>query len=263
MCNPRRVIIHLARCIEEAWRQTIERTANVSGEVTELARINADIRLDEEMGDLALQMLERVLAGEFEGFEPWTRDSLGHFRRELDLVTLVYNPDTHQLSVEAQLTEQVSAQVRATAEAAGFTAGEVAIEAIGNYYEDGWGGRTKERATAEAKEKAEKQLKEAIDELHRSQNIEEFREAENQAQAEADSRAQEELAALQNKAREALREQLQINLAQAEEQVYHTMNRVVGEAYRQTLLQLVMESGGHVIRDERTGSVINMELELY
>ena len=71
MCNPRKVMIHLARCIEEAWRRTVERTAEARGEVAELARVTADVPLDAEMGDLALDMLERVLSGEFEGFEPW------------------------------------------------------------------------------------------------------------------------------------------------------------------------------------------------
>ena len=123
MCNPRRVMIHLAQCIEEAWRQTIEQAATASGEVAELARINAEVQLDEEMGDMALGMLERVLAGDFEGFEPWERDSLGHYHRELDGVMLIYNPEDYELTIEAQLTELVTAEARATAEASGFTVG--------------------------------------------------------------------------------------------------------------------------------------------
>lgn len=263
MCNPRKVMIHLARSIEEAWQETVERTASTTGEVTELARINAEVRLDQEMGDQALEILERVLAGDFEGFEPWVRDSLGQYRRELDQVTLVYNPHTRQLTVEAQLTELVTAETRATAEASGFTVGEVAIEAVGRYYEDGWGGRTKERAVAEAHEQAEERLAKATGALHRRQHADELSVAEGLAQAEAEDLGIEELARLQEEVRGALRERLQIILAQAEERAYHVMNRAVGEAYRQTLRQLVMESGGRVLTDEQTGSVINMELELY
>ena len=33
--------------------------------------------------------------------------------------------------------------------------------------------------------------------------------------------------------------------------------------WRQTLLQMVRENGGRIISDEQTGSVIDMELELY
>src|SRR5579859_2117855 len=78
MCNPRRVMINLTCTIEQSWRTLIEQTARVEGQVQELARISADIPLDAEMGDLALQMLERVLHGEFEGFAAWERDNEGN-----------------------------------------------------------------------------------------------------------------------------------------------------------------------------------------
>ncbi len=52
-------------------------------------------------------------------------------------------------------------------------------------------------------------------------------------------------------------------LADAEDRVYHTMNRLVGEAYRRTLLELVQQNGGRVLANERSGSVYNLELELY
>lgn len=263
MCNPRRVMIHLARSIEQAWRHTVEQSAAACDEVTELARINAQVNLDEEMGDTALEVFERVLAGEFEDFEPWTRDSLGHYRRDLGRVTLVYDPVHHRLTVEAQLTELVTAEARATVEASGFTVGEVAVEAVGRYYDDGWGGRTRERAVEEAEVEAEKRFKQAIDALHREQHAEELSRAADEAQKKADNAASQELARLQAEARNALRKQLQVVLAQAEDQVYHVMNRAVGETYRQTLHQLVRDNGGRVITDERTGSVINMELELY
>ena len=41
------------------------------------------------------------------------------------------------------------------------------------------------------------------------------------------------------------------------------MNRLVGEAYRRSLIHLVETEGGRVLRDERSGSVINMEMELF
>jgi len=263
MCNPRKVMIHLARSIEEAWRRCVEQTATATGTVRELARITAHIALDAEMGDLALSMLERVLAGEVEGFTAWTRDSLGHYRRDLDTVTLIYNPDTHQLAVEARLTELVSTAARAAAEASGFTVGEVAAEAIGCYYDDGWGGRTEANATTEATTEAEAKLAAALEALHREQNAAAFTQAEAEAQAQAEAAAAEALAATQAEVRTALRTRLQLTLANAQEQVRDLMNRAVGEAYRQALLQLVLDNGGRVLMDETTGAVMNLELELY
>ncbi|MDX9954944.1 MAG: hypothetical protein RBT75_12645, partial [Anaerolineae bacterium] len=259
----RKVMIHLARCIEEAWRRTVETAATAEGQVDELGRITAQIPLAAEMGDAALAMLERVLAGDFEGFEPWERDIQGRYQCALAGVTLTYDPATQQLHVEAALSETVSAEARGAAEASGFTVGEVAAEAVGRYYEDGWGGRTLERAEQEAQAAAETQLAAAIEALHREQNQDTLAAAEAQAQAEAQARAREALAARQADVRTALRQQLQQTLARAEERVYHVMNRAVGEAYRQTLRQLVLENGGRIIQDERTGSIIDMELELY
>jgi Skp family chaperone for outer membrane proteins len=263
MCNPRRVMIHLDRCIEEAWRQTVEQAATVTGEVAELARINAEVPLDEEMGDAALIMLERVLAGEFEGFEPWQRDSTGRYHRDLNEVTMSYDPASHQLSIEARLTDLVTAEARAAAEASGTTVGQVAVEAMGSYYDDGWGGRTRERALEEAQQEAEQRLREAAERMGREQHSAELEEARSRAGEEARRLAEEELVRRQEALRGALRERLQVIMAQAEERVYHVMNRAVGEAYRQTLRQLVLETGGRILADEQTGSIINLELELY
>ncbi len=44
MCNPRKVMIHLARCIEQAWRRAVEQTAEASGGVAEMACITAAAR---------------------------------------------------------------------------------------------------------------------------------------------------------------------------------------------------------------------------
>lgn len=263
MCNPRRVMIQLSRAVEEAWRTTVDQTARVDGRVDELARIRANIQLGAEMGDLALQMLERIMRGEFPEYEPWTRDSDGNYCYSLEDVVLVYQPGTHQLTVETRLTEMISAEAHASAEASGFTVGQVAVEAVGNYYSDGWGGRTKERAIQEAQAKAEHDLDEATKALHQAQHMSEVENANKQALAKAQRLASEELERRQTEMRAALRERLQVILANAEDRVYHTMNRLVGEAYRRSLIQLAQENGGRVLSDEQSGSVINLELELF
>jgi acyl-CoA reductase-like NAD-dependent aldehyde dehydrogenase len=134
---------------------------------------------------------------------------------------------------------------------------------MGHYYEDGWGGRTRERALEEAQQVAEQRLHEAAQRLGSEQHSEQLAEARARAEAEARARAEEELSRRQQEMRAALREQLQVIMARAEERVYHVMNRAVGEAYRQTLIQLVRDNGGRVLADEQTGSVISLELEIY
>jgi hypothetical protein len=256
-------MIHLTRAIEQAWQTTVEQAATATGEVQELARLRADIPLDAEMGDQALQTMERLMREGWEGAEPWTRDPEGNYRRDLGDVTLVYQPGGRQLIVEARLAETISAEARASAEAGGFTVGEVAVEAVGRYYSDGWGGRTEERARAEAQTEAERKLAAAVEALHHQQHADKLQAAEAEARARAERQAADELARRRDEVRLALRERLQATLANAQDRVHHTMNRLVGEAYRRTLIQMVQEEGGRVLTDERTGSVINLEVELF
>ena len=263
MCNPRRVMINLTQTIEQSWRTLIEQTARVEGQVQELARIAADIPLDAEMGDLALQMLERILQGEFEGFDAWERDNEGNYRRDLDDVVLIYQPGSHQLLIEARLTELISAEARSSIEATGMTVGEVAVEAVGRYYDDGWGRHTEEKARAQAEAEAQQKLFAAIEALHQQQHTDEIQAAEAQARTQADQEAAAALERTRLTMRAALRERLQVVLANAEDRIYHTMNRLVAESYRQSLIQLVRENGGRVLTDERTGSVMNLELEIF
>jgi hypothetical protein len=256
-------MIHLDRCIQQAWRQTVTEAATATGEVAELARISAQVPLDEEMGDAALRMLERVIEGEFEGFDAWERDETGRYHRDLGEARMIYDPASHQLLIEAQLTEAVTAEARAAAEASGITVGQVAVEAMAHYYDDGWGGSTRERALEEAQREAERRLREAAEMLGREQHTAEIEEARQRASQEATRRAEEELSRRRQEMRAALREQLQVTMARAQERVYHLMNRAVGEAYRRTLIQLVLDNGGRILADEQTGSIINLELELY
>ena len=262
MCNPRRVMIQLSRAIEEAWRTTVEQTARAQAEVEQTARITVDIPLGDEMGDLALEMLERLLRGEFPDYAAWQRDELGQYRRDLGEVTLLYQPGSRQLLVEARLAESISAEVRAAAEVSGFTVGEVAVEAVAGYYEDGWGGRTEERAQAEAQADGARKLAEAVEALHRSRHADELAEAESQAREQAERLAAAELAQRQADMRNALRTRLQGIMANAQERVRHTVNQLAGESCRHALIHLVQENGGRVLSDERSGSVINLELEL-
>jgi flagellar biosynthesis GTPase FlhF len=261
MCNPRRIRINVNRRIQGAWRDTIQQCAQASEQVTELARIETSIHFDDELAGPALAMLERVLAGEFDGFQAWERVD-GELRLNMGEVTLIYDTRSYILSIETALTESISAEVAAAAQVSGVAVGSVAVEAVGRYYSDGWGGRTRERAKKEAQEEAEKKLAEAINQLRREQNRESFEIAEKQAREEAEQKLQARMEELRSETRAAIRERLQMTLSQAQDKVQQLVSRAIGEAYRQTLLQLVRETGGRVVTDEQTGSVINMELVL-
>lgn len=263
MCNPRKVTINLSQCIAESWQKTIQAHAEGKEDVTEIAHITAEVALDETLGELALDMLERVLAGEFDGFAPWEKDEAGNYYYQLDQVRLQYQPVSHHLTLEAQLTSAIEATAHGAAQASGFTVGEVASEAVARYYDDGWGGQTEEQAKNQAKARAKQRLETAVEALHREQNAVAFESAEAEAEAEAQRVLNAKLATQKAEVRAALRDELQAMLATAQDKAQAIINQAIGEAYRQALRQLVLDNGGQIVVDEQTGTVINMELELY
>ena len=262
MCNPRRVVINVNRSVHGAWQDTVQQCAAAADEITEIARIETNIQLDDELAGPALAMLERVLAGEFEGFEAWQRSG-AQLRHEVSGVTLIYDTERHTLCVETALTESISAEETALAEVSGVAVGQVAVEAVGRYYEDGWGGCTEERALQQAQADAERKVVEAVDQLRRQQNAETFARAEQEARQTAEEQLAVRMKELREATRAAIRERLQLTMAQAQDRVHRLISAAIGEAYRQTLLQIVRDNGGRVLADEPTGQVINMELELF
>ncbi len=262
MCNPRKVMIHVAQSIEEAWKKTIRESAAASEEVNQLASITAAVELDHEMGEAALEMLERVMTGDFPDHEAWSRNTDGDFVKELEDITLCYQPRSRQLTMTAQLSRMASAQAEAATEVCGVTVGEIAFDAIGHYYEDGWKDRTEEKALDEARLQADIRLAQALHKLHEEQQSEKISIKREELQQKAQDQALDDLEESKQKVRTALRQQLQSQLASRRQEAFYTINRAVGEAYRQTLCKLVLDNGGRIISDRQSGSVIDLELEI-
>ncbi|MCD6533743.1 MAG: hypothetical protein J7L25_06670 [Deltaproteobacteria bacterium] len=262
MCNPRKVMIHIAQSIEEAWKKTISESATVCEELKQIASISAEIELDREMGEAALEMLERVLTGDFPGHEAWSRNESGDFVKELEDISLCYQPHTRQLTMTAHLSRMVNAEAEAAAEICGVTIGEIAFSAIGHYYEDGWKNRTEELAIKEAQEQVEIRLARALNKLHEGQQHEKTADKKEELQQKSHTQALLKLEEKKEEVRTALRLQLQSQLANRRREAFYTINRAVGEAYRQTLCKLVLDNGGRIISDRQSGSVIDLELEI-
>ncbi len=263
MCNPRKVMIHVNETIETAWRQLLTEKASASEMLTEKAEISCEIKLAEAMGAAALDVLEQVLAGEFSAVPAWEKDEAGNFYRDFAGITLVYDPLKRQFVLRARLQEMLSAKAHAAAEICRVTTGTIAFEAVGHYYDDGWKGRTEEKALKEVSEQVEIRFERALEELKK---IQPEGEAEHNLRAElaasAQSELETELAEKRAALRLELRHQLQAQLARQQRDAFYEINRVVGETYRQTLCRLVLENGGRVISDRQSGSVIELELEL-
>ncbi|NPA25721.1 MAG: hypothetical protein GXO34_07845 [Deltaproteobacteria bacterium] len=262
MCNPRKVMIHVAESVAEAWHRAISETVSQKAEVTQLATLTARVELDREMGPAALKMLEQVLAGEFPDHEAWGRNDEGHFTREIDGFSLVFDPRNGIFSLTARLTEMADVEITRGTEICGTTLGEIAFDAVGHYYEDGWSGRTEEKALAEARKQAEIRLQRALYELREKEQEKVLSRERRRLEAEIRRESELELEQKITELRRALRGKLQAELSARRQEAFATLNRAIGEAYRQTLRRLVLDHGGRVISDTRTGTVIDLELEL-
>ncbi len=249
MCNPRRVLVYVTRTVRAAWQKQVAQYVTASGEISEQAQITAEVGLAEEMGDEALLMFERVLAGEFPGFEPWTRDEAGCYCYDFPGVSVVYHPDSRQLVLVGRVIELIQVQARGEAVARGEVVRDVMV------LQGSWDNVSTQLPG----------LKQSfmMDEIGAEQNRAAVQDATDEAWAIAREKAEVELKARQAEARKGLRAKLEAAFAGAEEPIYAVINRAVGEAYRQTLLQLVLANGGRVLQDEENGAVINLELELY
>ncbi len=262
MCNPRKVMIHVAESLNRAWREAITASAARTEAVEQFATLAAEIELDRELGPAAGEMLTRVLAGEFPDHPAWERDEEGNFIKRLDQVELRYDAGSRRLTLTAHLKEMAAVEVTKGAEICGVSEGEIAFEAVSRFYDDGWLGRSEEKALAEVREQAAIRLERAFYELDRKNREQALAPAREKLAAEAAEEAARKLEEQKNRLRRALRHRLQAELASRRQEAFYTINRAIGEAYRQTLCQLVVKSGGRVVSEQRTGTVIDLELEL-
>ena len=148
MCNPRRVRVQATRKIAEAWRAEIEQAATARGDVS------SEARLVQSIGDLlpprARQAFEQAMRVSAE----WVWAD-GEYRRTVPGGYVAYRPDTGELEIVIELRVAIEAVGTAALVASGEVSDEVKATATGQWYDDGWGGRTKARAKEQAQAAAD------------------------------------------------------------------------------------------------------------
>ncbi len=260
MCNPRRVVVRVARQIVGQWQEAVEREREVTGQVEATSQIVAEIALAEELGDLALETLDQVLAG---GFRDWQQTDDG-YRLEVAGVEMLYTPGTRDLRIQATAQDVVSAVGRARMELE-YGDGqprEITAEAVGRYYSDGWGGRTERRAREEAQQEAERKAEQQERALREKAKLERIAAVEPELEEQAAAVARERLRETAEQRRSELRIDTDAALEASLEEVQQEVNFLIGETYRQTLLRVVELRGGRVIRDDQVGSMVNLMAEI-
>ncbi|ETR67028.1 MAG: response regulator receiver domain/DnaJ domain- containing protein [Candidatus Magnetoglobus multicellularis str. Araruama] len=214
------------------------KSCDISDTITGEARIRQS--LDDSLGGPALMALQSLLAN---GFESWQEDSDGNFRHLVDDGYVVYRPDDRQLEIVATAQQDICETGCASERLTGSLTTEIETTGEGKYYDDGWGGHTKEKAEKDAQKNAEAGVQHIVrDRLDRQADTAEEEHAENLIQrAEADARerlnqrAENLTPELQQRARERLE-----TVGIRGRQVFH---RLLAHAYRDALSGLARRQG--------------------
>ncbi len=256
MCNPRRVTITATRELDEAWQREVTRTAELSAAVVGEARVVQSLAAT--LGAPALAALERTLA---EGDPEWQETEDGGYRHQVEGGYVVYDPDERQLEIVATREDTVEASGTATELLEGRLRATLAVEGEGRYYDDEWGGHTRERAAKEAERRAEAGVAEAgqrqVEDARRQ--AEEDRAADVEARAE--DAAREELQRAAEERRRELAVQARERLEDVGLRCRQAFHRLLGRAYRDALLAYARRQGAEIVTDADEDGVIELELQ--
>lgn len=259
MCNPRRVMVRLAQDIREEWSRTVDAQVVEQTEVAAQATLETQIDLAAELGDIALHELRALLA---DGYGGWQEAEDGYTLELEHGITLLYTPDTGRLEILARLSETVEAAASASGSASGLVEGNVEVEGVGRYYDDGYGGYTPETARRMAEQDAQRRIAQAQRQLTEEQQRDALEAARQQAEDEARAEAQARLREEAERRQAVLQDQLETLLHESEEQVQAAIGALLGQTYRRAIIRMAREGGGEVVRDDHNQESGTIDLEV-
>lgn len=238
MCKPRRVSITATRELAESWRREVSRTVQLSGQVQGEARVCQSLAAT--LAEPVLRGIEMALDRGLPGWRPVE----GGFRHEVEGGYVLYDPDRRCLEIVALAEACVTAEGKAEDLLTGQVEQTLSTAAEGQYYEDGWGGRTQEVAEAEARKAAEEALtRQSSERVKQAADQAEAAAAANleaRAQAEAARRLKEET----DQRRAALSAQAAQHLDTVGVRARQAANRLFAEGYRDAIVAYARTHGG-------------------
>lgn len=256
MCNPRRIRISATRRINEAWQREVARVCELSTIVAGEARVRDAIA--STVGRPALIALEQALAN---GCEGWTAFEDG-YRFDVEGGFAYYSIDTQELEIVAILQDEVCVAGEHRETLKGEVDTDVTVQGEGQYFSDGWGGRTKERAQREAKEDAERKLARAVEQSRREAADKAEQESIQAIAAQARQFAEEKLEAISRRRQAELADQARLRLEMVGIRARQAFNRVLAQAYRDAILAYARANGAGGIRCNEDGNVVELEFSI-
>ena len=253
MGNPRRIQVRALRELAEAWEQAIRRYVTSDGDAVAAVRILEPLK--SSIGSPTLIALTAALSRA----EGWEQDADGVFRYELTGGYIAFDPASCELEIVAQLAADVQAEGEAGTTVSGPVEDDVEAEAVGRYYDDGWGGRTESTGRQDAATNADRELAQARAEWLARARAKEEAEAAGTAQARAEEAAQAALSDAMAARRAELERQAVHQLTAVGEQGRATFQQVVALAYRDAMLAYARSRHAQGVRVSDSGGVLDIE----
>ncbi len=237
----------------EAWQREVTRSVRVSGTVTGEARVRQS--LDATLGGPSLRALETALANENSG---WRQVPEG-FRYDVEGGYVLYLVEERALEIVAVLEDSIQVSGEARQVFSGKVNEALAVEGKGEYYDDGYAGRTEERARREAQTDAEKKLQDAA--RARVKQAEEKAEnaASSSVEAEARAKAEEQLRRQSEQRQAQLAARAQEHLETVGLRCRQAFHQVLAAAYRDSILSYARRHGAENIVCQEAGDTVEIE----
>ncbi|MDI3285138.1 hypothetical protein [Polyangium sp. 15x6] len=256
MCNPRRVEVTATRAIVEAWEREVRRAASRTGTVRGEVRIRQS--LAGTLGAPALAALERALdAGDL----AWREVPEG-YRYEIHGGWALYSPDDRSLTIVATQSEEVVGRGEAERCLSGRVEERISARGMGAYYDDGYNGRTRAAADAEARASAEV----ALDAEARARVAQVASDAEAvvrvELEAEAARAAEADFEARAATRQAELQRQVEARADRVFAEARRAFHALLARAYRDALLAMARHRGAQGISVHEDGDVLEIEFEL-
>ena len=255
MCNPRQIQVQATRRLAEAWDQEVRRQVRLHGVAVGRAAVRE--RLAGNVGAPVLTALEHVLAN----LDGW-RETDDGFRRDLDGGYVLYRPDTGDLEIVAEVTSDVDATGTAVTTIQVAVDNDVTAESSADYYDDGWGGFTEERAQRLAGENVERALDDAAAELRAQAGADAAATVDADVTARATHGAEQELDRVRVERGVQLDRDAEGLLAEIGVQARAVFNQALAQAYRDAILAYARSRRAQNVRTSRHGRVLSVQFEV-
>ena len=255
MCNPRRIRVRASRRLSESWDQEVRRQVTLHGQA--VGRASVRERMADTLGRPVLVALDRVL----DGLDGWRQVDNG-YRHDVDGGYVIYHADTSELEIVAERHTDVEAAGEAAVTVQGGVDETVDAEGVGRYYDDGWGGYTKDTARRDAQANAQQELERAAAERVARRRAELESGAADDLMAQAQESAQAALTAATAARTAQLEQDAMQQLTNVGVQARALFNQALAQAYRDAILTFARSRQAQGLRVSQTGGVLDIEFEM-